>query len=263
MIGIIASSRVRQPYEFSAEALAIFNKATIEGFTLPSQIVQKSIDKLIKKMILSEVWAKQDLFLNFGYNNLALENFSRINWKNPSSALVTKYGTVTYKVDGWEGNLTDGYLGTNYNPSINAINFTQNNAGIGIGIRAYGAPTRNIYGQSTGTLSIFQGQTSARLNTLGGITYPTIASIQSMCQLNRTASSNSDIIINGTQYFDNVSTSVAIPSSEILIFNRSGALSSGRSSFFNIGSSLTFAEFQEFRTDYNDFLTSIGLTAIL
>jgi hypothetical protein len=85
MWGVIAASRVRE--SFSPELKAVINRANTEGFTLPSKPTLQATDILIQQMIADGYWQKRDLILNYAYNNDAVENFTRINWKNPTGAL--------------------------------------------------------------------------------------------------------------------------------------------------------------------------------
>jgi hypothetical protein len=75
--------------QFLPETQAIVNRAILEGFTLPDQFKLNCIDRLIREMKLSGYWQKRDLILNYAYNDDNVEDFTRINWKNPTGALST------------------------------------------------------------------------------------------------------------------------------------------------------------------------------
>lgn len=77
---------------FLPETQAIIDRAVLEGFTLPSPATLSYINTLISVMIADGYWTKRDLILNFAYNDLICRDFSRINWKNPSGALMTRVG---------------------------------------------------------------------------------------------------------------------------------------------------------------------------
>jgi hypothetical protein len=86
--------------QFLPETQAIVNRAILEGFTLPDQFKLNCIDRLIREMKLSGYWAKRDLILNYAYNDDAVENFTRINWKNPNGNLSTYVRENKYNLCG-------------------------------------------------------------------------------------------------------------------------------------------------------------------
>jgi len=95
---IIASSRIRESY--SPELKAIINRANLEGFTLPSKPTLQATDILIQQMITDGYWVKRDLILNYAYNDDTLEDFTRINWKNPNGNLSTYVRENKYNLCG-------------------------------------------------------------------------------------------------------------------------------------------------------------------
>jgi hypothetical protein len=106
---IIASSRVRESY--SPELKAIINRANSEGFTLPSKPTLQAADVLIQQMIADGYWQKRDLILNYAYNDDDVENFTRINWKNPTGTLsdYVRDNTLNYNLFAHTENFQDGY----------------------------------------------------------------------------------------------------------------------------------------------------------
>lgn len=109
---------------------AILNRATLEGFTLPSPTIISNIDNLIKGMRLeANYWATRDNLQMYIYNDDTLSNFSRINWVDPTGALATIGGSgLTYTVNGFKGG-GNGFLDTKWNPST-GLNTTLNSIGI-------------------------------------------------------------------------------------------------------------------------------------
>ncbi|QEE51027.1 hypothetical protein FUA48_16020 [Flavobacterium alkalisoli] len=61
----------------------IFAKAQQKNFTAPDLREKLLINEFIKQEIRIGVWHKQDLYGLFAYNDPALMNFARINWRNP------------------------------------------------------------------------------------------------------------------------------------------------------------------------------------
>lgn len=247
------------------ETQAIINRAVLEGFTLPSNAIIKSIDTLILSMKTSGFWDKQDYILNFSYNNALLTNFSRINWKNPSFALATLNGGLTYTINGFEGNGTNAYIDTNFQIGTNTVNYTLNNASFGGVIYKEGTSTVNflnsgnnspIDGLRNGNFDTQRINSSNNLNTganMTGIGFK---------HLNRLDSANirlynKEVILDRTQ---TVRASLTVNNQNL--FRGFGFYSNLGASFYCIGASITDIQANNFRTNYNNYLTSIGLTPI-
>jgi|GEM_PF-6530399 len=89
------------------------------------------INNLIKDLKAYGIWNKLDAFYMFAsHSNNNGE--ALLNWiKNSHNCTVN--GVMSFTIDrGLISNGTSGYLNTNYIPSVNGVNFTQNSASIGI-----------------------------------------------------------------------------------------------------------------------------------
>lgn len=112
---------------FSAEAKIIFAAMP----TAPNYQRKLLIDNLVKGLIDDGIWAKLDcLYLTAAHE----ANSSLLNWINPGTHDLTVVNLLAaqFTVDrGWTGNGVNGYLRTNYIPSIDGINLTLNSTSIG------------------------------------------------------------------------------------------------------------------------------------
>ena len=90
--GYLGSTEIKKAYlgntlifdnaGFEAEYQAVLDKATLEGFSLPSANVQTAQNQLVKDLKDANLWSKLETFGLFTDSNL---NFARIDWANPSN----------------------------------------------------------------------------------------------------------------------------------------------------------------------------------
>jgi hypothetical protein len=102
----------------------IIKYANLQGFTVPSAGQQDSQRALIDELVLSGVWDLLDVFYNFVTDGD--HNFAKINWKQPGSfqAVGTGHEPLFITNVGFKGNGTTAYLDTQWNPSVNGVNYT-------------------------------------------------------------------------------------------------------------------------------------------
>lgn len=116
---------------FDAATIALTDRATALGYTLPSQAKLAVLNTYIVALKAAGIWALLDEHKVYKYNDAALQNFSTLNLINPSLYQSAVVGVnMTYGVNGWLGGTTSA-LNTNFIPSVNGVNFTLNNAGFG------------------------------------------------------------------------------------------------------------------------------------
>ena len=96
---------------FEAEYQAVLDKATLEGFALPSASVQTAQNQFVKDLKDANLWSKLETFGLFTDSN---SDFARIDWANPNNVYSAfnspSYGTST----GIGFNGVNQYLDTNY-----------------------------------------------------------------------------------------------------------------------------------------------------
>ena len=248
----------------STELQAILDKADLEGFTKPSQSVQDEMGALIGSMKATGIWNKQDLFLNFAYNDVALQDFSRINWKAPSDPLISLFGGLSYDSEGFQGDDVNGYIDTNHNPSTYGGNYLQDNASRFVVMRDLdggGGINAAIDSEAGGSgNAMHSGGSSAGNRINGGDSTPnTDLSGDGFTMINRTTSTNIQtykkaVLTNAT------ATSAGVANQNQWLLNILGFFGGNRLSCHGMGGSV-LSEAQQFRTDYNTYLVNIGLTA--
>jgi hypothetical protein len=249
---------------YCAEVQLVIDRANTEGFTLPSAATLTAMCTLIASMKTSGFWALQDVIFNMAYNDVNCANFSRINIKKPSDTLADRVGGLTYTAYGDKGNASDAYWNTNWNPSTYGGNYTLNNAGRGV----------VIFSEITGSSRWIDG-TSSNVNgfqNINGLNHRInqgISNVPTNTDLSGTGlkSINRDDATNLRLYNKATELNMAVASTSI--FNSNQYIMRTSSTYKDLGLSIYFAGgsdsqaiTQQFRTDYNAYLVSIGLTGI-
>jgi hypothetical protein len=127
---------------FDADYQAVLDYATTQGYTLPSAAEQELQNTLMVDRKAAGLWDKDDTFALFAGSNA---DFALIDWKRLTTYTAFNspaYTSATgYKLDG-----TSSYISTNYNPSVDGVNYTLNNAGLAYGVGEVGADGNYIVG---------------------------------------------------------------------------------------------------------------------
>lgn len=201
-----------------------------------------------------------DVFVNFAYNDLALEEFSTICWIRLVE--MTIHGGMTYTLNGWKGNGTNGYLGTGFIPNSHGNNFSQNNASMGHIQYSEGNNTLSGVAETLTNCIIGASSNIQRLNSVANLSASVNMAGTGLKIISRESSSENKTI-NKATVTSATSASISSPLSyEMLILRRTTAYGTSEiSSYFN-GGSISNIIAQDVRTAYNAYLTSIGLSAI-
>lgn len=254
----------------NVELQQVINRAYAEGFTLPSVSNLGYCDSLITSMKSDGTWTLSDVFFNFAYNDISLSNFSRINWRNPygTLGLATVYGGITYLTDGFKGDGSSAYIDTMYNPSVirSNANYTLNNAGrlsviANAGtISGTNAFLEGVIGSAVNALRLastaghYINQGTTALSPGANMTGSGLKSIM------RDSSTNVRLQ-NGATITNSVATSTAIQNATQVLLRGSSFWVDATMSMYYMGGSLSNTQISNFRTYYNQYLVSIGLTA--
>lgn len=113
---------------YGAEATALFARMTVQ----PSDARKALIDGLISDLKSAGVWSKLDAFYMFAGHS---EAESLLNWiENDNDA--TLVNSPTFTVDrGFTGNGSSSYINTNFAPSADATNYSQDDCAFGVYLR--------------------------------------------------------------------------------------------------------------------------------
>lgn len=252
-----------------AETEAILARATTEGFTLPDEGTIAAINQLIIDYKTNGSWAIYDVYLHFAYNNTGLSNFSRINWANPSGDLITINGSMSYTINGWLNNGTNGNLNTLFDPSTDGLHYTLSNAHRSAVIYSLSASEtsipRLIDGSTTGSLlnTMFALDNGGhRINNAGTFTAQGSAAFN-VLGYKLIARNNGDLYLyNGvTDYSRTVSGTYTFGGEQKIFAYSSGNAASGMGiSLYSMGGYMDSTKAHSNKTAINTFLTSVGLS---
>lgn len=209
-----------------------------------------------------------DLLYNFAYINTP-EQFKLLNLWNKRGYDGTAYGGLMWSNEGVQGNGVNGYIVTNFNPSllVEGQKYQLNNAsrggvvsniGTSIGNNAtmdsatsqYNHLRINIDGQ----FAINSGQSSINGGNMAGVGFKGV---------NRFSQENITLINRETLYNNSAEVSILPTLNQVIL---RGIFSvnyyDGTLSSYFIGAALIYEQTQTFRQIYNKYLSSIGLTPI-
>lgn len=245
------------------ETVALFNRATTEGFTVPDTTLKTQIDTLITSFKDKGIWNKFDFYFNFCYNNVNLSNFSRINWKNPSGSLATFSG-VTYGVKGTSGNGSNAFVNTNWTASTQKVNYALLSASYGV-IMGTAGNSYELVGSvgGEGYTKLLNGSGNHYCNSQtgqGSVNCNMDVSSIGLKAISRNATNTYGFL--KTTMFTNTSNSLSILTPTAMTFHRNGdnygqsGIACGYASSY-----LEQSDINNLRLYYNIFLQAIGLTA--
>jgi len=113
---------------FCAEYQAVYD-AMINP---PDSDIAWQQDLMIRTLVNGKVWSKLDWFALFAQQSNAAGE-ALINWINPGTCdatLVNAPAFVAY--EGFTGDGVSAYINSNWNPPIHGVNYTINNASVGV-----------------------------------------------------------------------------------------------------------------------------------
>ena len=250
----------------------VLDVAQTMGYAIPPLEKRLLLNRLMKDMKDIGFFQIQDTLTNFALGITGFEQFRMIDWKKTGN-VYTPYGGLIYTPEGIEGNGSDAYVGTNFNPATMGVNYTLLDANRGFLNYKIGAannssvPLDGVFNHETLNASYAWSRSVQRINTtginnppinLGGIGYK---------NLNRTSNTNINAYNSGSTEVSSSPSSSVVHSSEQVILNRGigvGGNTFGVSGFglYHMGASMTYPMSQSFRTIYNQFLFDSGLSPI-
>jgi hypothetical protein len=229
----------------NSEFQDIVTHAINNGYTLPADSILIYGDSLITRAKANEWWSKLDIFMCLA--SPGSKQFALIDWVNPGGADdPAEIGTMTWTAGTGMtgGGSTSNYINTNYNPSSDAVNFSQNSASFGgwvttvqsngTGKYVYQQTSRNYYLSDNTMVGTF------RLNQSAGSTAGNAsASLPGLVMGSRTSSSSCTVHHNNGTSYDNTgsSTSAVFADASFTIFSATTP-SNATVAFFFAGSSM-------------------------
>jgi len=252
---------VTTTYTYSSYSKRLLSRDT----NMVSQQDRYIKDSLIAGLVADTIWSKLDLFYIMAAPNQYAAKFNAIkdtfNLSAISSPTFTAY-------EGFTGNGTSSYLSTVWIPSTNAVNYTLNNAGMGVYSRTDASGSYAVMGALTGSNYIYlslknsSNRLSYWLNSSDFGTSAYTGPTTGFFSANRVAASGAgseNIYINGVYYNALTSTSSALPSNVFTLLQVSAAdYSIHQLSFAYVSSSLTASNLVNFNQRVEKYLMRYG-----
>lgn len=110
------------PHKFNIEVV----KAVSKSVKKPSYSTLLHLDNMISSLKAEGIWQKLDTFAIFQLNDNQVADFALYDYKR--DVFMTAYGGMIYDEFGYQGNGIDGYIDTEFNPSTDGDNYTQDDA---------------------------------------------------------------------------------------------------------------------------------------
>lgn len=231
------------------------------------------IDTCIGAIKTAGVWTKLDcLWILAAHDSQA----ALLDWKNLSDA--TAVNSPTFTTDrGFTGDGSTSYINTNFTPSTDGVNYTQNSACMGAYLNAgtdtavSGPNSIGFNSNSNARQSRIEPWRSAtggatvrvRMNDATATTVGTIATRFGLTASNRSASNAVQVYRNGSSIGTSAVTSAALGTIDayILGFNDAGLLTGqndNRCAAAFVGGSLTSTEHADLFTAIEAYLDAVG-----
>jgi hypothetical protein len=242
-------------FAYEDEYQAILDRATTLGYALPSDAVKLKQNTLLTSLKSTGVWSKLDVFYVFAQDGGSA--FGTLNWKNPNANQSTLVNSPIFVSNGgFTGNGTSSYIDTNFNPSTQGVQYTQNNASRYFFTHAIG--TGRFDGNTSGTNSMFLGvSASQRINAGSNTATPPIdfTSAVNTKSLHRT-SSTAVTAYNSTTAQSATQTSAAMTSANQWILRSSTNYSTNTCAAYAMGASM-ISEHTNFINTWNTYKSSL------
>lgn len=239
---------------------AIMLRWTALGYTHPSPAVLSSLNTLIGDLIAAGVWTGFDAFWCMMLNNSGIVSTTgAINLRSLSANQMTFPVAPNYTASGIEGNASNMYALTNFNPITHGVNYTLNAASRGLYKYKAGTATDYMEGHASSGADLITeagSSTLQRINGTGGNMGDT-RPIEYYA-INRVDASNI-FCMNGTAKIDIAAAASGVANENFTLLRAAfGYGSMGIGAYF-IGRSFSEAEHLLIRTAMLAHKTRLGL----
>ena len=198
---------------------AVLDYATANGIALPSNTKKTSDNQRVLDDKASGLFARCDYY--FIFDGTAESAYKLICYKRLISA--TPFGSLVWSTSGVQGNGTNAYINTHYNPATNAVNYSINDASINAVLFDIGTGVGYISGIRTdgGDYPLQFALNNANenyigLNNLTGVGYRSFSTLAvvGLNSLNRYTSTG----VSFNEQSEVATTSSGLPNGEIILF---------------------------------------------
>lgn len=249
------------PYVFDTDFKAnVIDIADANGYAKPSNTRLIVLDNLMRGLKDEGLEAIGDSFVFKALNSTSLYMFGRIDWFR-NNVIYSAGGTVIATVNGEEGNGSNGYLGTGFNPTVGTNNYIQNSATrLATLYKAWTIMpyVDGITGSTNNRLQNANAQ-SSRINSNSNLPSAFDFSGTGTIGMVRTSSTSVTCYNKATSEVK-ASTSAAMTNAEQRLFNSSTSFSDAGISAYYLGGAITGTQYTAYRALLNTALDGFGLS---
>lgn len=225
------------------EYQTILNRATSLGYALPDINTQYAGTQLIADLKNAGIWDKLDAFWVFA--TTGDQNFSLLNWKNPTTFQASIVGTLQFRAKGGFTFSSPNYINTNFNPATNGSQYTQDNASRAIYVTSPCLPAVSplvvLDGNLTASVNSARNcsQVTNRINSAASLTTAIDWQGGGLKVINR-PDNNTVIMTSGlTSSTSTPNTSTTILNASQFIGRSGGGYYNGEIGFYALGSDMS------------------------
>ena len=250
---------------FTTEYQAVYDAYT----TKPNDATAAIWNACVALWVANGEWATKDVIYNYAaHTNGGGE--ALINWKNPGTFDATAFNAPTHTAnEGFTGNGANAYIGWNWNPAANGVNYVQDDASMGGYIRTNIAENAGIgtainadnkdcfmYPRSVGDVAIIRindATSTQSANLDGSGMYINTRTTNNVAKLYR----NKLILVN------KITVSIGLPTHDFysLAYNdddSAAGLMTGQQSIAFAGGGMTQTNVNNFSDPFNAAMTALG-----
>jgi hypothetical protein len=255
---------------FEPEYQAILSYATSQGYTLPPMSAQTIQNTLLYNLKLNNLWNKMDVFYLFEQStgiSDTLKDFSKINWKTPSSFYIGEQGTYSSYFQnnlGWKGGVSVGSefnLSTTFNPTTNGSGYTLNDAHVMVWVNQ----EQTTGNPALGLASAIAPLTLRVANTVQGINSGTATRFMTGRKMKIVTRNTSNNLVTSYMTDSNTvirvsgsTTSTVLPNENVLLLRSQFTYSNMTLGCASIGSYLNETDGQNLSTVLENYFTQSG-----
>ena len=240
--GLVASSISG----LDADYQAVLDYATTQGYTLPSTSQQTLQNQLVVDLKAAGVWSKLDTFAVFATDGDS--DFALIDWINLSQYTAVNSPTFTTN-EGFTGNGTSSYLDLNYDPTVDGVNYTIDDAAWGQYVFTLNTSNYSFGSSAFGNrfaISASAQRINCQVNAAGHS-----AATTGLNGLQRTSSSISKSLLNDGSIGSDVTASPSLLDGQSFYVNR------WRTSYANAKVSIQFVSSAFDSSQWSSFVSSV------
>ncbi|MED5549859.1 MAG: hypothetical protein VX529_10930 [Pseudomonadota bacterium] len=189
-----------------------------------------------------------------------------LRWFNSPATLMTNNGATHTPGEGYTGNGSSSYINSNYNPSTDGVQYTQNSASMGLWVRSAGSNAAAAYAGLDVSAFIGRGSDVSELSQAGpngGFSNNEVAlsTTTGLLGINRSGASAIQLNVNGAQDSSDTDASSAPANGTVAILAQNDLtlgvrqFSNAQISIFRAGRSFTAAEWVDIHAADDALLT--------